>query len=104
MIKLRADRGRRPAKAVAVAEGGRGRARAEGATLQAGMRDGTRVARTPSVASTSTPWLTRCSRVVRSPFPAALSKAISATACGDRTVHCLSQSRAHGAEGTRGWG
>ena len=37
MIKLRADRGRRAAKAVAVAEGGRGRAWAEAAILQAGM-------------------------------------------------------------------
>ena len=103
--RLQADR-------QAAGEGGRGRggrARAGeggGGTLQAGgWHGGTRVARTPSVASTSTPWLTRRSRVARSPVSAALSNAISATACGDRAViHCLSASRAHGGEGARAWG
>ena len=103
--RLQADR-------QAAGEGGRGRggrARAGeggGGTLQAGgWHGGTKVARTPSVASTSTPWLTRRSRLARSPVSAALSNAISATACGDRAViHCLSASRAHGGEGARAWG
>jgi len=89
------------------AEDGRGRARGgEGGTLhRRRWRCGTRLGRTPSIASTSTPWSTRRSRVVRSPCSAALSNAISATACGDKTViHCLSASRAHGAKGTRGHG
>ena len=89
------------------AENGRGRARGgEGGTLyRRRWRCGTRLGRTPSLASTSTPWSTRRSRVVRSPCSAALSNAISATACGDKTViHCLSASRAHGAKGTRGHG